>query len=109
MSKFEIATKYIWIDEFVCLRSKMHSFKCEDDSKNKLKGVSKSQSKLIKFEEYKKCLDAGEYQREFDKNLLRSINHEMYLQKVNKSTLSIFDDKRCHINEIESLPWNWKI
>ena len=34
-----------------------YSFKCEDDneSKNKLKGISKSQSKLIKFEEYTKC------------------------------------------------------
>ena len=23
-----------------------------------------------------------------------------------KSTLSIFDDKRCYINNIESKPWN---
>ena len=30
----------------------------------------------------------------------------MYLQKVNKSKLSIFDDKRCYINETESKPWN---
>ena len=55
--KFKIETpKNIWIDEFVCLRSKMYSFKCGDDSKNKLKGVSKSQSNHIKFEDYKKCL-----------------------------------------------------
>ena len=41
---FKIETlKSIWIDEFVCLRSKMYAFKCENDSKNKLKGVSKSQ------------------------------------------------------------------
>ena len=26
----------------------------------------------------------------------------MYLQKVRKSTLSIFDDKRCYIKETES-------
>ena len=44
----------IWIDEFICLRSKMYAFKCGEDSKNKLKGISKSQSKNIKFEEYKK-------------------------------------------------------
>ena len=56
--------KSIWIDEFVCLRSKMYAFKCGNDSKNTLKGVSKSQSKNIKFEEYKKCLDGEEYQRE---------------------------------------------
>ena len=45
---FKIETpKNIWIDEFVCLRSKMYAFKCDDDSKNKLKGTSKSQSKNI--------------------------------------------------------------
>ena len=30
----------------------------------------------------------------------------MILQKVRKSTLSIFDDKRCYIDNIESKPWN---
>ena len=30
----------------------------------------------------------------------------MYLQEVRKSTLSLFDDKRCHKNETEKLPWN---
>ena len=50
--KFEIKTpKSIWIDEFVCLRSIMYSFKCGYNSKNILKGISKSQSKHIKFEE----------------------------------------------------------
>ena len=104
---FKIETpKNIWIDEFVCLRSKMYAFKCGDDSKNKLKGVSKSQSKNIKIEEYKKCLDGEEYQQECDNYIIRSSNHEMVLQKVKKSTLSIFDDKRCYINNIESNPWN---
>ena len=55
---FKIETpKKFWKDEFVCLRSKMYAFKCGDDSKNKLKGISKSQSKNFKFEEFKKCLD----------------------------------------------------
>ena len=107
IGKFKIETpRSIWIDEFVCLRSKMYAFKCGNHSKNKLKGVSKSQSKIIKFEEYKKCLDGVEYQRECNNYLIRSINHEMVLQKVKKSTLSIFDDKRCYINNIESIQWN---
>ena len=107
IDKFKIETpKNIWTDEFVCLRSKMYAFKCGDDSKNKLKGISKSQSKNIKFEEYKKCLDGEEYQRECNIYIIRSINHEMVLQEVKKSTLSIFDDKRCYINNIESIPWN---
>ena len=107
IGKFKIETpKNIWIDEFVCLRIKMYSFKCGDDSKNKLKCISKSQSKHIKFDEYKNCLFGGEYQKECDNYIIRSLNHEMILQKVKKSTLSIFDDKRCYINNIESIPWN---
>ena len=107
IGKFKIETpRNIWIDEFVCLRSKMFSFKCGDDNKNKLKGISKSQSKHIKLEEYYNCLFGGEYQKECDKYILRSVNHEMHLQEIKKSTLSIFDDKRCYINETESIPWN---
>ena len=107
IGKFKIETpKNFWIDEFVCLRSKMYAFKCGDDSKNKLKGISNSQSKNIKFEEYKKCLDGEEYQRECNNYIIRSINHEIVLQEVKKSILSIFDDKRCYINNIESKPWN---
>ena len=85
IGKFKIETpKNIWIDEFVCLRSKMYAFKCGDDSKNKLKGISKSRSKNIKFEEYKKCLDGEDYQRECNNYIIRSINHEMVLQEVKK-------------------------
>ena len=54
IGKFKIETpKNIWIDEFVCLRSKAYSFKCKDniESKNEIKGISKSQSKHIKFDE----------------------------------------------------------
>ena len=29
----------------------------------------------------------------------------MHLQKIKKSTLSIFDDKRYYINNFESKPW----
>ena len=65
VGKFKLETpKKILIDESVCLRSKLYPFKCGDDSKNKLKGVCKFQSKRITFREYKKCLDGEEYQRE---------------------------------------------
>ena len=53
--KFKIETpKNIWIDEFIYLRSKCYAFKCGDGSKNKLKGISKSQSEKNKIEEHKK-------------------------------------------------------
>ena len=93
---------------FFCLRSKAYSFKCKDniERKKKIKGISNSQSKYIKFEENYNCLFDKEYQKECDNYIIRSPNHEMCLQKVRKSTLSIFNDKRCYINETESIPWN---
>ena len=109
IGKFKIETpKNVIIDEFVCLRSKAYSFKCKnnDENKNKIKGVSKSQSKHIKFEEYYNCFIGKEYQRECNNYIIRSINHEMVLQEVKKSTLSLFDDKRCYINNIKSIPWD---
>ena len=97
IGKFKIETpRNIFIDEFVCLRSKTYSFKCKnnDENKNKIKGISKSQSKHIKFEEYYNCLFGKEYQNECNIYIIRSINHEMVLQEIKKSTLSIFDDKK---------------
>ena len=103
IGKFKIETpKNIWLDEFICLRSKTYYFKCKnnEENKNKIKGISKSQSKHIKFEEYYNCLFGKEYQKECNNYIIRSIKHEMVLQEVKKSTLSIFDDKRCYLNEI---------
>ena len=81
--KIKIETpKLIWIDEFVSLRSKMCSFECGDDNKNKLQGVSKSQSKHIKFEDYKICIDGKSYLEERKNNIIRSVNHEMYRQQI---------------------------
>ena len=107
VGKFKIETpENIWIDEFICLRSKAYSFKCNNKNTNKLKGISKSQTKDIKFEEYYNCLFGNEYQKECDNYVIRSINHEMYLQKVTKNSLSAFDEKRCYLNNIESIPWS---
>ena len=78
IGKFKIETpKNIIIDQFVCLRSKAYSFKCKDiiENKNKIKGISKSQSKHIKVEEYYNCLFSEEYQKECDNYIIRSLNH----------------------------------
>ena len=64
--KNETPKKNSWIDKFVCLRSKMYAFICADDYKIKLKGVSKSYFKNIRFEEYEKRLDDKKYQQECD-------------------------------------------
>ena len=82
IGKFKIETPKIFrINGFVCLRSKMFSFNSGDDSRNKIEGVSKSYSKNIKFEKYKKCLDGEKYQEECENYIFKSVNHEMYLQQ----------------------------
>ena len=41
--KYKIETlKKIYVDDFIALRSKLHAYKCGDDSNNKIKGISKS-------------------------------------------------------------------
>ena len=107
VGKFKIETpENIWIDEFVCLRSKSYSFKFGRNNTNKLKVISKSQAKDIKFEEYYYFLFGGEYRQECDNYVIRSVNHDMYLQKASQILLSSFDEKRCYENENENRPWN---
>ena len=77
--KIETPTN-LTIDEFVCLRGKIYAFKCGDESKNEIEGISKSSSKISKVEEYKKRLDGEEYEKECETYVLRSVYHEMYLQ-----------------------------
>ena len=93
IGKFKIEIpKNTWIDEFIALRSKCYAFRLGDDIKKKLKGMSQSYSKKIKFHEYKKCLDEEEYQQEGDNFIFCSLKHKMYFKLVQKSTLSLFDD-----------------
>ena len=108
IGKFKIETpKKIWIDEFICLVSKMYAFKSGNDSKNELKRICKTQSKNIKFEEYHNCLFGGDYEKECESDITKSRNLEMYLQKLCKNSLSPFDEKRCYIKNIESKPWKY--
>ena len=82
IGKFKIESpKSTWIDEFICLRSKMYAFKCGDDCKNKLKGVSKSYYKNINFDEHKKCLDGSNINKNvtkilFDHSTMKCIFNE---------------------------------
>ena len=83
VGEFKMETlKKIWIDEFIALRRKAYSFVCNDKNTNNLK---------INLDECKKCLDGEKYQKECDIYNIRSLNHELYLQSVNKSTLSKWD------------------
>ena len=107
IGNFEIETpENVWINELVCLRSEVYAFTCGDESKIKLKEKANIIRKILNLRKIKKCLDGEEYEKECDNYILRTLNHEMYLQEIKKSSLSTCHDKRCYINESESIPWN---
>ena len=95
------------IKEFVGLRAKLYSFKMEDGEENKrCKGVKKQVVKeTITHEDYKTCLTTGkEILRK--QNILRSYDHEVYTEEVNKIALSATDDKRYILsNGKDTLAW----
>ena len=103
--KDEVAGKII--KEFVGLRAKLYSFKMDDETENKrCKGVKKQVVKeTITHEDYKTCLTTGkEILRK--QNILRSYNHEVYTEEVNKIALSATDDKRYILNDgKDTLAW----
>ena len=104
VSKTKKNTKKIWIDEFIGLRSKAYSNKTNVWNTSIIKSLSASQSKNIQVEDYYNCLFGGENQKECDSFIICSTNHDMYLQKVCKSTKSSFDDEQLYMIETESTP-----
>ena len=104
MMKDEAAGKNI--KEFVGLRSKLYSFIMEEGKENKrCKGVKKQVvQKYITHEDYKTCLQTGKEQLR-RQNIIRSYEHEIYTEEVNKIALSAADDKRYLLNNNDTLAW----
>ena len=105
MMKDETAGKII--KEFVGLRAKLYSFITEDGKENKrCKGVKKQVvESSITHEDYKTCLRTGKEQLR-KQNILRSYEHEVYTEEVNKIALSALDDKRYILGDgIHTLAW----
>ena len=105
MFKDEVAGKII--TEFVGLRAKLYSFKMEDGKENKrCKGVKKQVVKeSITHEDYKTCLLTGKETLR-KQNILRSYDHEVYTEEVNKVALSAEDDKRYILSDgMDTLAW----
>ena len=95
------------INEFVGLRAKLYSFKMYEGAETKnCKGVKKSVvKKSIAHEDYKTCLFTGKEQIR-KMNIIRSYNHEVYTEEVNKVALCSDDDKRYTLeNQINTLAW----
>ena len=105
MMKDETAGKII--KEFVGLHAKLYSFIMEDGKENKrCKGVKKQVvESSITHEDYKTCLRTGKEQLR-KQNILRSYEHEVYTEEVNKIALSALDDKRYILGDgIHTLAW----
>ena len=105
MFKDEAAGKII--KEFVGLRAKLYSFIMEDGEENKkCKGVKKQVvESSITHEDYKTCLRTGKEQLR-KQNIIRSYEHVLYTEEVNKIALSAVDDKRYILGDgIHTLAW----
>ena len=106
MMKDEAAGKII--KEFVGLRAKLYSYKMYEGKEEikKCKGIKKQVvESSISHEDYKTCLLTGKEQLR-KQNILRSYNHEVYTEEVNKVALSALDDKRYILKDgIHTLAW----
>ena len=97
------------ITEFVTLRPKTYSFLTDDGKEDKkAKGTKKCIiKKMIKFNDYKKCLLNGEIILKSQQRFI-SNKHDVYTENVNKIALSNNDDKRIVLlNKITSSPYGY--
>ena len=95
------------IKEFVGLRAKLYSYKMDEGKENKrCKGIKKAVvEKSITHEDYKTCLQTGKEQLR-RQNIIRSCEHVLYTEEVNKIALSATDDKRYLLNDsFDTLAW----
>ena len=95
------------IGEFVGLRAKLYSYKMEEGKENKrCKGIKKNVvEKSITHEDYKTCLQTGKEQLR-RQNIIRSYEHVLYTEEVNKIALSATDDKRYLLKDsYDTLAW----
>ena len=97
------------ITEFVTLRPKTYSFLTDDGKEDKkAKGTKKCViEKMIKFNDYKKCMLNGEIILKSQQRFI-SNKHDVYTEDVNKIALSNDDDKRIVLpDKISSYPYGY--
>ena len=107
LMKDELGRKII--TEFVTLRPKTYSFLTDDDKEDKkAKGTKKCKiKKMIKFNDYKKCLLNDEVIFKSQQRFI-SKKHDVYTENINKIALSNNDDKRIvSSDKITSYPYGY--
>ncbi|CAK1598808.1 unnamed protein product [Parnassius mnemosyne] len=92
------------ITEFVGLRAKLYCIHSKTTSIRKAKGIKKSVTQNLNIEKYKRALWSNE---DFRKSIvIRSKNHQIFTQKVDKLVLNRDDDKRQIMADgYNTLPW----
>ena len=98
------------ITESVTLRPKTYSYLTDDFKEDKkAKGTKKCVIKrMIKFDDYKKCLLNGEVILKSQQKF-KSKGHDVYTENINKIALSSNDDKRLIApDKITSYPYGYK-
>ncbi|GBM08249.1 hypothetical protein AVEN_82934-1 [Araneus ventricosus] len=103
---FKDETNSECIVEFIGLRSKMYSILTKDYEKKTAKGITKTYiQKNVKHQDYKNCLLNSAKSRGVQSRI-QSFNHNLYSMKINKVTLSSFDDKRYILDDgVESFAY----
>ena len=88
------------IEGFVGLRAKLYSYKMfEGKEEKKCKGIKKAViKKHISFDDYVECLFSKKPQMR-KMNVIRSHQHEIFSETVNKIALSADDDKRIILDD----------
>ena len=100
--------KSLYINKFVCLRSKYYAFKPKLDGDSKtFKGICKGFGKEISFEQYHNCLKSLTDKKECKQFRIRSHYLKNSSQKKTKKPLSPSDDKKEYTNKTESRPWGY--
>ena len=97
------------ITKFVTLRPKTYSFLTDDGKEDKkAKGTKKFViKKMIKFNDYKKCLLSDELILKSQQRFI-SKKHDVYTENINKIALSNNDDKRIVSSyKISSYPYGY--
>ena len=98
------------ITEFVTLRLKTYSYLTDDGKEGKkAKGTKRCViKKMIKFNDYKKCLLNDEMILKSQQRFI-SKKHDVYTENINKIALSNNNDKRIiSLNKITSYPYGYK-
>ena len=97
------------ITEFVTLRSKTYSFFTDNGKEDKKAKRTKKFiiKKMIKFNDYKKCLLNGEIILKSQQRFI-SNKRDVYTENINKVALNNNDDKRIVLsNKITSYPYGY--